>query len=81
MFGLEKKEKEPFEFDLEKELNSDSAKQASLTQSIEERVQEIKSFLRTGTDTSQFDNYGVLLHGYSALLRVLNRIASKKKEK
>ncbi len=78
MFGLEKKPKQLFEFDIEKELKQDPQKKQSLLKEIEERIQEIKSCLRTGTDTSDFDSYGVLLHGYSALLKVLNKITPNK---
>ena len=74
MFGLEKKQKELFEFDLEQELKSNPEKKEALTKQAEDMVQEIKSLLRTGTDTDNFDDYGVLLHGYTALLRTLTKI-------
>ena len=78
MFGLEKQEKKLFEFDLEKELKSDPERKKTLITEVENMIQEIKSQLRTGTDTEDFDEYGVLLHGYSALLKVLNKISQKK---
>lgn len=79
MFGLEKKERALFEFDLEKELRADSAKTQGLLKTVEERIQEVKNILRQGTEAEDFDKFGVLLHGYAALQRVLTRIANKKK--
>ena len=79
MYGLEKKAKPPFEFDLEKELKSDPAKLQSLLKTTEARIQELKGSLRQGSGTKEFDELGVLLNGYAALQRVLNRIATKKR--
>jgi hypothetical protein len=81
MFGLEEKEKELFEFDLEQELKKNPDKKAELSKEAECAVEEIKSLLRTGIDTNDFDDYGVLLHGYSALLKTLTRISPAKKGK
>ncbi|MBM3198187.1 MAG: needle chaperone SctE [Chlamydiae bacterium] len=78
MFGLEKKQRQLFEFDLEKELKENTTKKQALTGEVENTIQEIKSLLRSGTDTADFDQYGVLLHGYTALLKVLQRISQKK---
>ena len=78
MFGLEKKPKELFEFDLEKELKKDPSKARHLLKSVEEKIHEIKGILRQGAASEEFDNYGVLLHGYAALQRVLTRIINKK---
>lgn len=79
MYGLEKKTKAPFEFDLEKDLKSDPTKVHKLIKTVEEKIQEIKGKLRQGSGSEEFDNFGTLLHGYAALQRVLNRIAAKKK--
>ena len=78
MFGLEKKGKTLFEFDLEKELKGNPAKTKDLLKMIEGRIQEIKAILRQGTETEDFDKFGILLHGYAALQKVLTRIANKK---
>ncbi len=78
MFGLEKKGKALFEFDLEKELKGNPTKIKELQKTIEGKIQEIKTALRQGTASEDFDNYGILLHGYAALQRVLTRIANKK---
>lgn len=78
MFGLEKKQKQLFEFALEEDLKSTPEKKQSLIQEIETMIQSIKTQLRTGTNSEDFDDYGVLLHGYSALLRVIHRISPNK---
>lgn len=78
MFGLEKKQRALFEFDLEKELKEDPAKKQALNKTVEEKIQEIKSLLRQGAASEDFDNYGVLLHGYAALQKVLNKMQVKK---
>jgi len=78
MFGLEKKERGMFEFDLEKDLKKHPSKTTELLKTIETRTQEIKTALRQGTQSEDFDKLGVLLHGYVALQKVLTRIANKK---
>ncbi len=78
MFGLEKKEKGLFEFDLEKELKADARKLKDLMKQVTERIQGVKSALREGSQSKEFDNLGVLLNAYTALLRVLTRISNKK---
>ena len=77
MFGLEKKPKARFEFDLEKELKGDPHKLAEISKTVESRVQEVKQLLRQGAGSESFDQLGILLHGYAALQRVLNRMAKK----
>lgn len=78
MFGLEKKGRALFEFDLEKDLKSNPGKIKDLLKTVEGRIQEIKNILRQGTQSEDFDKFGVLLHGYAALQKVLTRIANKK---
>lgn len=78
MYGLEKKGKALFEFDLEKELKSNLNKAKELLKTVEGRIQEIKTILRQGAESEDFDKFGVLLHGYAALQKVLSRIATKK---
>ena len=82
MFGLEdqkkKKPTEEFFFDLEKELK-DPKKYTELRQRVEGRIQKIKEALRTGEDQEEFDRFGLLLHGYNSLLKVMSRLTSKTK--
>lgn len=80
MFGLEdhkkKKQSEEFVFDLEKDLKNPQKRQA-IKKDIEERIQQVKSVLRSGEDKGEFDQFGILLHGYTSLLRVIERFAVK----
>jgi len=80
MFGLEnqkrKKKTEEFVFDLEKEL-SKSKTYREIKQKIEARIQSIKEILRVGENKEEFDQFGVLLHGYTSLLKVLSRFTPK----
>ncbi|MES2121660.1 MAG: DUF5398 family protein [Chlamydiota bacterium] len=78
MFGLEKKGKALFEFDLEKELKAEPTKATEMLKKVEGIVQEIKTSLRAGSSSEDFDQLGILLHGFASLQRVLNRIANKK---
>lgn len=78
MFGLEKKERDLFEFDLEKELRETPTKLRELQKNTEEKIATVKGFLRQGAGSSEFDDLGVLLHGFSALQKVLNRLAKNK---
>lgn len=78
MYGLEKKPKGPVKFDLEEEVHSNPAKARELTKAVEERIAELKNLLRQGAETEDFDEYGVLLHGYAALQRVLKRVSHKR---
>jgi hypothetical protein len=77
MFGMEKK-KALFEFDLEIELKKDPKKKQALLQAVETKVQHLKTTLREGTKSEHFDQLGILLHGYAALQKVLNRIQTTK---
>ena len=78
MYGLEKKERKLFEFDLEKDLRKHPAKIKELLKTVEGRIHEIKNALRQGTGSEDFDKLGVLLHGYAALQKVLTKISNKK---
>ena len=78
MYGLEKKPKHAFEFDLEKDLKKDPSKVRELVKSTEAKIQEIKKQLREGAKGPELDQLGVLMHGYTALQKVLSRLANKK---
>jgi len=78
MYGLEKKPKHVFEFDLEKDLKKDPSKVRELVKSTESKIHEIKNQLRQGAKGPELDQLGVLLHGYTALQKVLGRLANKK---
>ena len=76
MFGLEnqqkKKQTEEFVYELEKELK-DLKMHKEIKTKVETRVQQIKEVLRSGEDKAEFDSFGVLLHGYTSLLKVIAR--------
>jgi hypothetical protein len=78
MYGLEKDKKTPFEFDLEQLMRKDPAEAKKTIKKVEDRIQEIKNILRTGSSSKDFDNLGVILQGYAALQKVLKRITAKK---
>jgi hypothetical protein len=78
MYGLEKKPLKTFEFDLEKDLKKDPTKVRELLKNTEAKINEIKSQLREGKKGPELDNLGVLLHGYTALQKVLNKLANSK---
>jgi hypothetical protein len=84
MFGMEKqkkgkkgeKEKEIY-FDIEEDIVSDPANYKKLKTKVRERVQLIKTALRSGADKKNFDSYGVLLHGYVSLQKVIAKVNKK----
>lgn len=82
MFGLEdqkkKKPTEEFVFELEKELKN-PAKHKEIQANTESRIQKIKENLRSGDDQQEFDRFGLLLQGYTSLLKVMSRFKSKAK--
>lgn len=79
MFGFEKEKPKSFSFDLEEEIKEDPQKGKKYLDIAEKRIEEIKSTLRSGQGEEEFDKLGVLLHGYTALRKVLNKVAKVKK--
>jgi hypothetical protein len=75
MYGLEKKPGEKFVFDLEKEIAEKPGHGKKILEKIEKRIHELKKHLREGASEKEFDQLGVLLHGYSALQKVLRKVA------
>ena len=78
MYGLEKKPKHVFEFDLEKDLKKDPSKVHEHLKATEKKIQEIKTQLREGSKGPELDQLGTLLLGYQALQKILNQFANKK---
>jgi hypothetical protein len=81
MFGLEEqkgKGKHPkdFTFDLESDLKN-AQKSREIKDKVEKKIQMIKQILRNGENKEEFDQLGVLLHGYTSLQKVISRFASK----
>ena len=75
MYGLEQKARGPFEFDLEKELRGDAKKRTNLLKYADTSIGNLKTKLREGEASEDFDKCGVLLHGYSALKKVVENVA------
>ncbi len=79
MFGLGKeKNKNPSmeQFDLEKDLST-AAQRKEVQQRTQARMLQIKSLLRAGLSKDEFNDFGYLLHGYAALLKVVARFGAK----
>ncbi len=78
MFGLEKKRKPPFEFDLEKDLRHNKKKCKEVLVTIEQRMEDLKKELREGSESENFEQLGILLHGYTALHKVIDKLSKEK---
>lgn len=80
MYGLEdkKKREKRFVFDLEKRIQEEPPHLKELLEKAEKRIHEIKKSLREGANEKDFDRLGVLLHGYTALQKVLRKAGAKK---
>lgn len=81
MFGLEdqkkKKDKaEEFVFEFEKELKN-RGYYAKTKERLDARIQMIKETLRSGESKEEFDRFGMLLHGYTAVIKVMSRLKTK----
>lgn len=74
MFGLGNKTPEKFAFDLEKEIKEKPGRGKEILDKVEKRIQEIKKHLREGANEKEFDELGILLHGYAALQKVLRKV-------
>lgn len=75
MFGLKKdRKKQPFEFDLEKDLKQDAGKRTKILDEIGHKKQELKTLLREGAKSQEFEECGLLLQGYEALERVVHSL-------
>jgi len=77
MFGLEdqkgkKKSGQEFVFELENEMKN-PVKHREIKNRVEKQIQNIKTELRSGTEKGDFDLYGLLLHGYTSILKVMSR--------
>ena len=75
MYGLEKRPKDAFEFDLEKELRTDQKRRKELIDMSEQAVKELKEGLRNEDPKSEnFEKYGILLHGFTAFQTVASKV-------
>jgi hypothetical protein len=74
MFGLEKPKREKYEFDLEKEIKENPTHAKKYIEKAEARILDIKKQLREGTESKEFNELDILLHGYGALQKTLKKI-------
>jgi len=74
MFGLEKKPGEKFAFDLEKRIKEKPQEGKKILEKVEARTRAIKKSLREGASEKDFDKLGILLYGYTALQKVLQKV-------
>ena len=61
-------------FDLERAIKDRPSHAKELLSKAEKRMHEIKKALREGTSEKDFDKLGILLHGYTALQKVLKKM-------
>jgi hypothetical protein len=79
MFGLEKQKKkknDEFVFELEQELKAFKTHQ-EYKKRIEERIQNIREVLRKGENKEEFDKFGILLLGFTSVLKIMSRLSPK----
>ena len=79
MFDLSQGKKpkgDDYTFDLEEELK-DPSKLRARKEQVEERINQLKNFLRQGGDKKSFDHAQTLLHGYLAVQKVMQRVNRK----
>lgn len=80
MFGMEgQKDKkptpvEPTVFEMEHALKKNPHKKKELVSGLQQRLNTVKKFLREGSNHKDFEQMGFVLHGYTACIRVINRI-------
>ena len=75
MYGMKKRPRDDFEFDLEKEIKTDPKRRDEIIKSAEDAVTELKGILRDADPKSKdFEKYGILLHGFVALQTVVGKI-------
>ena len=77
MFGLGKENKdEEFEFDFEVDLK-DGSLGRKMKENVAQKIKEVKNILRSGQNKEEFDKFGILLHGYTSLQKVMARVGKK----
>lgn len=74
MFGMEKENPKKFVFDLEKEIQQQPARGKEIQHRVEQQINTLKKNLREGAKEKEFDQLGILLHGYTALQKVLRKV-------
>jgi len=74
MFGLGKDNKgNEFVFDFEADVK-DPSNGRKIKEDIAQKIREVKNILRSGQNKEEFDSFGILLHGYTSLQKVMARV-------
>jgi hypothetical protein len=88
MFGMEKQKKgkkqqskQDMFFDLENSIATNPSFYKELKDKINVRVNNMKAKLRSGSEKENFDKYGILLHGYASLHKVITKVHKKEHKK
>ncbi|MCH9633758.1 MAG: hypothetical protein S4CHLAM7_04910 [Chlamydiae bacterium] len=77
MFGMEKGKEESASktiFEMETDLKKHPHKKKELLTEMHSQLEHLKGQLRKGSKHEEFENMGFVLHGYSALIKVIDRI-------
>jgi hypothetical protein len=76
MFGFKKKKDKPnpfFKFPLEDDIE-DQDKVKAMMEAAEKQILELKKTIKDGASPEDYEKLGTLLHAYSALLKIFNRM-------
>lgn len=71
MYGLEKKKPQRFQFDLEKKIAKSNKEKTTILNQINKQLNQLKTILREGQASDNFDQSVVLLQAYTVLERVI----------
>lgn len=74
MFGLETNQKEPFSYDIEKQIRKDKKKAEEILNRLSKNENEIAKILKTECNDK---NLTILLDGYKAAPKVIQRIQKR----
>lgn len=78
MFGMEKngsKTPSKFEYELERKLKKSPSEVNRIGKEIDKKLLHFKSALREGTDKESFMCLSLLMHGYLAYKKVIERFS------
>lgn len=64
----------PTVFDMENALKDNPQKKKQLLQSMQERLESTKKFLREGSNKDDYKKMGFVLLGYASIIKVIERI-------
>ena len=70
MYGLEGDKRQKFDFDLEKEIKEQKGRKEELLKKCDQMIMETKNEMRR----EDKEDLGILLNGYDALKKVINKI-------